>query len=131
MRIIKKFILTFFVILFPIVCFSNTIDKPYLVFKVNSESLVIDNTNIKGAKMAENDDGTYSLSIVLMPSAAEQFTKITAANIGKKMSLFYGSDKLISQATIQSALGSELLIANFPEKEGKALIDSLKNNQLQ
>lgn len=131
MRVFKKLSFIFFMILFPIVCFSHVSYKPHLIFKVNSEKLVLDNTNIKSAEIVKNDDGSYGLDIKLTSDAAKKLASITAANIGKKMSLYYGDDKLISQATIQGSLGSDFQIAHISEKEAKALIDSLKNNQSQ
>ena len=129
MRALK--IILFLFTLLPAICFSNTVDKPHLVLKANSESLILDNGNIKDAHMIKNDDGLYSLAIVLTPLAAEQLTNLTTVNVGKVMSLSYGADKLISQATIQSPLGGSFQISRFPEKEGNDLIASLKNKQSQ
>src|SRR5579862_2833977 len=117
MRVVKNLLFVLCFILFPILCFSHTM-KPYLLFKVSSESLVLDNTNIKDAHMVKNDDGSYSLDIELTAKAAKQIDNISAANTGKIMSIFYGSDKLIFKASIQSSLGSQFQISHFPEKEG-------------
>jgi hypothetical protein len=46
------------------------------------------------------------------------------------MSLFYGSDKLISKSTIQTSLGKKMQIVNFPREEGEKLIESLKSSQV-
>lgn len=131
MRIFKNLFFVFFAILFPIVCFSHTIDKPYLVIKINTESLVLDNTNIKGAHMVENDNGSYNLDVALTSHAANQLYHLSEVNKGKTMSIFYGADKLVSKAIIQTSLGSEFQISAFPQKEGRDLINSLKNNQLE
>jgi preprotein translocase subunit SecD len=129
MRTFKNVVFAFFLTLLPLACFSGMLDKPQLVFKVNSENLVWDHTNIKGAELIKNEDGSYDLKIRLAPEAAKQLTQLSSANMEKTMFLFYGRDKFISKATIRSPLGDELQIAHFPEKEGNDLINSLKNNQ--
>lgn len=128
MRIYKLFCLVY-LLLSPILSFSQDLDKPYLVFKVNQESLVLDKTNIKGAHFEKGADGSLHLNVWLTPAAAEILTRITKANIGKEASLLFNGNKFISKATLQSPLGDQFQTGRFPKKEGQALIDSLKNNQ--
>lgn len=122
----KKVLFVFFSILFPIVCFAKAINQPHLVVKVDNQSLVFDKSNINNAHMIKNDDGSYSLDIVLTDNAAKQLTNLTKVNMGKVMSISYGQDQLVSKVTIQTPLGGAFQIAHFPEKEGNDLIDSLK-----
>jgi preprotein translocase subunit SecD len=125
MRLLKNLFFVFCLALLPIVCMSNPIDKPHLALKVNSESLILDNTNIKSATLVKNEDGSYGLNIVLTSDGSKQLSRMTTVNIGKTIFLFYGDDKLISKSTIQGPLGRKFQISHFPEKEGKDLIRSL------
>jgi len=128
MRVFKTLFFVFFWVLFPIVCFTQIIDKPHLIFHINSESLILDKTTIKDARIVKNDDVSYGLIIELTPNAAKQLANISNANAGKTI-FFYSNDKLISKAIIQSPLGDKIQIHHFLEKEGKELIDSLKNDK--
>ncbi|HZW61971.1 MAG TPA: hypothetical protein VFF04_07135 [Candidatus Babeliales bacterium] len=129
MRVIKLFL--FFILFIPIIAFSAEFSKPYLVFKVNHDELMMDNTNIKGARLVIDGDKSYGLEILLTADAAKQLMEMTKKNIGKNMSVYFGGEKFISKATIQSVLGDDLLLAHFPKRDGQTLINSLKNNQLE
>lgn len=132
MYILKSLLVTCCLILFPMIANSEAASNstsPRLLFKINTESLVLDKANIKSARLIKHDDGFYGLDLELTEKGAKELTRITSSNIGKVMSVFYNNDQLISQATIQSALGDKVLIARFPEKEGNELIGSLITNQ--
>lgn len=114
--------------LIPITSFSHAIIKPQLIFKVSSETFILDNTNIKDAQLEKEKDGTYALSLTISATAAKQLSKLCNDNIRKTLYLYFGKDQLISRSIIQSTLGEKLLILHFPEKEANELINSLQKN---
>lgn len=126
-KLFFSLLLTISLILFSLECFSSTSQSSEnsLTFQIVQTQITFNSSNIKSVAVVKQDDNKYGLTIQLKAEAADEFARLTNANIGKIANIVFNG-KIISTAMIQSKLGGSFLVTGFSKKEVETLASSIK-----
>lgn len=117
-------------LLFTSICFANpptqNVRAP-ITFQVVQNQMNINNSMIKNASIVTTNDGMYKgIQIELNPSATNELTQMTAANIGKTSNLVLNG-KIYVTAKLNGPFAHKLFISGnaISKEDAQTFIDSL------
>jgi preprotein translocase subunit SecD len=113
----------------PVIASGTTTSAPdikegvRITFQVIQDQLAIDIPSVESATIVtpESASDSYGLQIKLKKSAADELTRISNQNIGKRMNIVFG-DVVVSSPTIQSSLGAEFLVSGLTKEQAQNFV---------
>ena len=130
MRLHRLFLSMILFGFYPLLSFAQNTGSTdnYLTFQVIQDEMVFDNTNIKNASLVQNNGIFTGLEIELKSPAAQNFSQLTKANLGKKIIIVLNK-RIVASAVLQSPLGKKLLITGITKYEAETFLTILHINQ--
>ncbi|MCX7115386.1 MAG: preprotein translocase subunit SecD [Gammaproteobacteria bacterium] len=132
MKIFVNYIMVFFGALFLSLAVAknlSTDQSSSMLFQVNHEQVVFNNSTVESATLIPVDDATdqYGVSLKLKNDAAAKLSELTAKNIGKQSRITLNG-VLISSPTIQSKIGAEFLVVGLTKIQAQQFVKSIASH---
>lgn len=107
----------------------STDQSSSMLFQVNHEQVVFNNSTVESATLIPVDDATdqYGVSLKLKNDAAAKLSELTAKNIGKQSRITLNG-VLISSPTIQSKIGAEFLVVGLTKIQAQQFVKSIASH---
>ncbi|OGT35684.1 MAG: hypothetical protein A3F11_07195 [Gammaproteobacteria bacterium RIFCSPHIGHO2_12_FULL_37_14] len=121
-KLITALSVIFSLIFFSSAMANNPTPNHGVVFQVIQSQIIFDQSTIQSAHLTKSATGVH---VILKPAAAKQFSNLTKNPIGKIANIVING-KIINSATINSALGKDMVIELPNKVQAEEFIKGLK-----
>lgn len=99
-----------------------------LQFQIVQNDFLLDNSNVKSAKMITNPDGGYvGLEVQLKPFAVEELQRLMNDGMGRMLNIIL-NNRIVASARVQNSLGQKFLIVSITREDALTFVNQLRAN---